>query len=628
MTDHQSVESGAQPRNELIILLHGYSGASGRLSSVRRVVRATKPHADIFNPPLPFSRLRDCMVKAEVLIADLVDQIDGIVAEREQAGGTYERITVVGHSMGAVLARKIVVVAHGEQKDKSGNVPASFEPELVRFREPRSWADRVQRLVLMAGMNRGWTVSSALTWLQSVDWAVKQLIGELFFGGRPTIFAIRRGAPFLVQTRLQWLALMNPAFGKRPNLIAVQLLGTKDDHVAPDDNVDYSVDQFGASSEPSYFYIEVEQSGHSDVVEMGTAEPGSPVEAERRKKFLKALDDERAELHAASITREQMRDTLPATSDVKVDDVVFIVHGIRDRGFWAEKIARTIKRHAGAKRFVSRTQSYGYFAILPFLLRSIRQRKVEWLMDCYTEARALYPDARFHYVGHSNGTYLVTQALRDYPAATFDNIVVAGSVVRRDYDWLSWTQPGDGKPARVQKVLNYVATNDCVVALFPKGLQPWGASLGSAGHDGFDQASPDGSIRNMKYIIGQHGAGHQEDHWNDIARFIVGGEWPKPNYPPYGAGRSWSALVLGWSSAVLFPALIAIVLGFGGLLFWSIFQKLPQPVCHAFSGLAFIPDWKALWSPCTAEISAATTAWRGFFFILYAWAVGLFVLRF
>src|ERR1700731_231705 len=61
--------------------------------------------------------------------------------------------------------------------------------------------------------------------------------------GKPTLF---KGATFLVNTRLQWLALMDPDYGPRPDLVTVQLLGTGDDLVSPGDNVDYSVDLFGA----------------------------------------------------------------------------------------------------------------------------------------------------------------------------------------------------------------------------------------------------------------------------------------------------------------------------------------------------------------------------------------------
>ena len=619
------------PRKQLVVLLHAYKRPK-RLDSIRRTVRQESPHADIFSPTLPYWNSRLCKVKAEAIVADLMDRIDCIVTERGQTGEPYEDIIFVGHSMGAVLARKLVIIAFGEQKDQNGFVPAPFEPELQKFIPARQWAPSIDRLVLMAGMNRGWSTSSAMDWFTSILWSGFQLFGEIVLRRKPTIFAIRRGAPFLVQTRLQWMALMHRQYGTPPDIMAVQLLGTRDDQVAPDDNVDYAVDQFQDSQGQAYCYIEVKHSGHGDVVEMDETNPPTPGPAERRAKFLLALNGSYNQVRAASISRDHMGDSLPPKPDEKVNDLVFVIHGIRDRGFWAQKIARNIKRHANANtKFESWTSSYGYFAMLPFLLKSVRQRKVEWLMDCYTEARARYPRARFHYVGHSNGTYLLAQALRDYPAVRFENVVFAGSVVRRDYKWSDWLS-NDPYKRRVTRVLNYVATNDRVVALFPKGLQPWGANLGSAGHDGFDQADDTDSVRNIEYIVGSHGAGHQEEHWDAIARFITNGEWPRRQIPSYSDTQSRKARLLGYVAPGLFPLLILAVLGLGGALLWSFFAPVPQPVCNAFGWLdwlvSLLPWRESLWQPCAAQITAATTAWRGFFFVLYCWAVGLFVMRF
>jgi len=74
-------------------------------------------------------------------------------------------------------------------------------------------------------------------------------------------------------------------------------------------------------------------------------------------------------------------------------------------------------------------------------------------MDKYVALRARFPNAEFSYIGHSNGTYLVARALEDYPAARFRNVLFAGSVVRRSYDWAALLSAN-----RVCKVLNLVAT--------------------------------------------------------------------------------------------------------------------------------------------------------------------------
>ena len=242
MADWKQFLSEGGKRDELIVAIHGFSSSAGnRLAAVREVTRMARPDADIFTPELPIARNRLCRRMAESLVVELVESIEQILDARKQTGGAYASITFIGHN--AVLARKIVIVAFGEQRDRTGDCPAPFGDAFAKFREkPRDWAPLIKRLVLLAGMNCGWSVSSTLDWWTSVKWSLFQFLGENLPGAPLMIFADWRGAPFLSQTRLQWLALMDPNFGPRPNIVSVQLLGTVDDEVSPDDNVDYSVD--------------------------------------------------------------------------------------------------------------------------------------------------------------------------------------------------------------------------------------------------------------------------------------------------------------------------------------------------------------------------------------------------
>jgi pimeloyl-ACP methyl ester carboxylesterase len=516
---------------------------------VRALIRKDYPHADMYAPEMAVKSFL-CRIPAEDMVAELTEAIDRLYDARQD--DPYQSITLVGHSVGAVFARKISIIAHGEQHDADGHVPAPFETRLAAFRGKRVWAASLRRIVLLAGMNRGWTADSGGSWSANFIRGVWQAFGELS-GGKYTIFALRRGAPFLVQTRLQWLALMNPDYGGRPPMTVVQLLGTVDDVVAPEDSIDFAIDGVNNTGNVStYNYLEVRHSGHSDVVDMSESGTDATAAARnaRRTQFKRAFAASPDELSKYRIDRAQMEDTLPPPPDPSVKNMVFVVHGIRDKGFWTKKIARTIKAEAGEERFESWTESYGYFAMLPFLLRSVRQRKVEWLMDRYCEARARYPNAAFHYVGHSNGTYLAAKALLDYPAARFSRIVFAGSVVRRKYDWGSLIAA-----KRVDKVLNYVATCDWVVALFPKGVQLLRFfDLGSAGHDGFD----DKAVHQIHYIEGDHGAGHKESMWGDTARFIVHGKTPDITFPPFQKHQNGVLRVAGSVSGVLLLAGLAL----------------------------------------------------------------------
>ena len=554
---------------ELVVLLHGLGNRSDRLKDAREVLGKQCPQADLFAPRLPIAH-RMSHVPAEKIVADILTHIDSLCAARA-GGDAYQAITLVGHSMGAVLARKMSIIAHGEQKDPNGFVPAPFESGLASFKQARSWASAVRRIVLIAGMNRGWSPSSGLSWFGSAVLSAGQFLGELA-GGKATIFAIRRGAPFLVQTRLQWLALMNPRYGARPDVVLVQLLGSIDDQVAPDDSVDFAIDGVHNTAQRStYNYIEVRQSGHNNIVcmsEQGDA-ADAPARAERRNKFLCAVTCPSDQLHLHRIERRFMDDSLPPPPDFAVNNMVFVVHGIRDKGFWTKKIARTIKAHAHPARIESWTESYGYFAMLPFLLHWGRQRKVEWLMDRYCEARARYPDAVFHFVGHSNGTYLAAKALQDYPAARFSRVVFAGSVVRRDYDWARLIRD----TRQVDSVLNYVATADWVVAIFPKGLQwlkPF--NLGSAGHDGF----ADRAVSNVRFIEGSHGAGHQEAVWDEIARFIVHGHTPPASLPHTSQARKWK-MAGGVSGLILLIIVALVTVGLATLLYCLVNAESPGP---------------------------------------------------
>jgi pimeloyl-ACP methyl ester carboxylesterase len=197
--------------------------------------------------------------------------------------------------------------------------------------------------------------------------------------------------------------------------------------------------------------------------------------------------------------------------------------------------------------------------MLPFVLPWIRRQKVEWLMDEYVGVKSRFPNAEFSYVGHSNGTYLVARALEDYPAARFHNVLLAGSVVRRSYDWAALL-----KANRVSKVLNVVAMRDWVVALFPMGLEPlrrfFDFDLGGAGFGGFNQARPVAKVSNLDevhYVIGGHGAGPVETQWSRIADFIVNDIVPLSNDPDYTGKQScfWTG-VSKVSTIILFGLLL------------------------------------------------------------------------
>jgi alpha-beta hydrolase superfamily lysophospholipase len=170
------------------------------------------PSADVFMPLMPIEFWS--LERADDIVDELRTAVDDVWAQQAALGEQYRRVVMVGFSFGSVLLRQLFCRAAGAQADATIDVGRAS-----------GWAKSVDRMVLLAGLNRGWTTDSPVSRVASVLNSVGTGIGHLL-PREPTLFAIRRGAPFLTRTRLQWLAL------KRESLtptLTVQLLGTRDD---------------------------------------------------------------------------------------------------------------------------------------------------------------------------------------------------------------------------------------------------------------------------------------------------------------------------------------------------------------------------------------------------------------
>lgn len=167
-------------------------------------------------------------------------------------------------------------------------------------------------------------------------------------------------------------------------------------------------------------------------------------------------------------------------------------------------------------------------------------------------------------------------------------------MVRTDYDWTEFLKDG-----RVKAVLNYVATQDLVVAIFPKALQTLRLQdLGSAGHDGFAQASLEHNPYQITYVRGGHSAALAERNWRSIAKFIVDGSLEKSEKsteePILDTERTTLAVTLGRVAPFIWLVLFLILVWIGH---WILFDS----------------GW---------------TEWKAVIFLVYLWGVAKVLTQF
>ena len=183
------------PARKLIVVLHGYrSRKFGRLERLITAIREDMPNADVLAPELETARLFS-MTPAAKIAGDVVDKIE----RRWRDHGGYDEVILVGHSTGGALARKVMLGAWGA----ASRIPFEATGGFNRFTQPFAWAEKITRLVLIAGISSGWKTSGREAWKEWLALNLFGLLGHLLPVAKPTVFDFRRGAPFIANTRLQ-----------------------------------------------------------------------------------------------------------------------------------------------------------------------------------------------------------------------------------------------------------------------------------------------------------------------------------------------------------------------------------------------------------------------------------------
>ncbi len=551
--------------SSLFVVLHAFTNSREEMMDVKREIWAAYPDADIMAPNYDSGVFSNASLF--IAAAQINEAIHEAVENRKKAGSPYGKIILVGHSIGALLARKAYVY---------GGKPSPDYPYGPNSNVPRPWVNDVDRIILLAGINRGWSTDRQGILDRLYTWS-----GRMFnkiTGLGQMVMSAERGMPFPANLQADWVRFGHSE-GQGPAPV-IQLLGSEDIQVSEMDNKELI-------STRDFVFIPVPEATHGNVIYFDDREPGldqaeREARVRRRGLFREALSKPFGELRGRWGSRQPNLDSYDPDR-LKKRHIVFVVHGIRDYGDWVDGFRRELEARDPTVRVI--TAKYGYFPMFRFLLFGDRQENVRWFVDQYIEALAVYPNAKTRsFIGHSNGTYLIASALENYKVVEFDRVYLAGSVVSANFPW---------QDQEVRVIRNDIARDDWVVALFPKLFQIVRREfkldrskffdLGSGGFNGFAAAVAN---RHEGFLVGGHGAAvSSQANIKSIADFILEGD--TRNLPSQD-NRKRNAVLDFFSNIawVVWMVLIAAICGLGVALYRLIplFRRAGKGWFAAFYG--------------------------------------------
>lgn len=315
--------------------------------------------------------------------ANLSGQIKNWLLQLDDEGHEIDEILLVGHSVGGLTAR---------------------DAYLIDLEGAADWAPLVKRIALLATPNRGVDRPRL-----PFKYQLPMLLFGWLFTDRVVWKQTLRGSAYVTNLRVRWIRRFNQP-GFLPPYI-VQLRAEDDPIVLPQDSRD--VWQFANAGEEV-----VSGSTHQNIA---SVDGPDGVVAQRVQILRRAL-------FGSPIVNDP-----PAVSPKEA--VALLLHGIRSSSTgWPELVAAQLGE-AGGQEIECVRPSYGYLPALDFALTPLRRSRKRWIRDAYSDSFARYPQAAFHFVGHSNGTYLFRLLLHEVGGARFESAYLGGCVLPRSMSW-------------------------------------------------------------------------------------------------------------------------------------------------------------------------------------------------
>ena len=251
---------GGTPR-DLVVIVHGLNPRFTRLDFLERVVRETHPKADVYIPGYPAGLFSNADPY------EVADELEQAINRLDQENH-YQKITLVGFSIGSLLLRKAFLWGTGANSLRDRPSSAAGRSE---------WTAKVERIVLLSGTNRGWSLDVRPRFMPPWKYwgsLLARTLAQISGTGR-LVLQLRRGAPFVADLRVQWIRHARPRTETEawPTPLVVQLLGSVDDIVTRSDNED-------TAAAKDFVFIPVVGTGHASILDLYGPNNG-PIERER-----------------------------------------------------------------------------------------------------------------------------------------------------------------------------------------------------------------------------------------------------------------------------------------------------------------------------------------------------------
>lgn len=438
----------------LLVLVAGIRDPRGLIRRTAVVAQEAQPNHDLLIIRMDGALLSNA--RAE----DLAGQIENLIAAQNgrmitQFGSDYPKITIIAHSISALLVRKAVLYAsEGFGVDRCG-----FDDSVAHVDAP--WRKQLERVVCLAGVNGGWS-------RQTNIWVAMGAACLDYMGVGQFVRDLERGGPFVENLRSEWLDLLRSPKGKSAPQV-VQLQGS-DDWVVPQDNDLDLCAVIAGQSNPHFTFQTIEASGHLSVLDMAnTSNQELRLQARRAAQFSDALTLPWDELLANGYSRAVRDNQAYIEEGKRVKAVIIAYHGLRDNQLWGETPDAAVTALFGSRPdiLISR-ESPPFVPRFSFLFDIFgrREASVRWLAEKIVRVKADYPDARVSMIAHSQGSFVAGALLQRFSAIPLDNLVLAGSILPHRFPWEPIVKAG-----RVKRIVNLRARADVVAGIFGAAFQ-------------------------------------------------------------------------------------------------------------------------------------------------------------